>query len=129
MQMRITTTRLFGLTEITPEEVRRRLGQPGFIAIDNNTCASFRRHHIPGARHLPMGTVHQLVFDDLSDNKHDTLVFYCYDALCGAGPFAAKRARNMGFENVFVMSAGLAVWLKKGYPVETDIKTAQQQAE
>jgi rhodanese-related sulfurtransferase len=126
MQMRITTTRLFGLTEITPEEVRRRLGQPGFIAIDNNTCASFRRHHIPGARHLDPGDYSA---HDLSANKHDTLVFYCYDALCGAGPFAAKRARNMGFENVFVMSAGLAVWLKKGYPVETEIKTAQQQAE
>lgn len=117
MRTRITTTRLFGLTEMSPEEVRRRLGEPGFIAIDNNTCASFRRHHVPGARHLDPGDYSA---HELSDNKNDTLVFYCQDALCGAAPYAAKRARNMGFEHVYVMSAGITVWMRKGYPVEIE---------
>ncbi len=117
--MRITTTKLFGLTEISPEEVRQMLGQPGFVAIDNNPVSSFRRHHLPGARHLDPGDYSAA---DLGADHNTTLVFYCSDALCGAGPYAAKRARNMGFEKVFVMTAGLSVWLRKGYPVEQGIK-------
>ncbi|MGX5817827.1 rhodanese-like domain-containing protein [Chitinophaga lutea] len=113
--MRITTTRLFGLQEISPEEVMTRLGQPGFVMVDNTPLSSFRRHHLPGALHLDPGDYGA---SDLPGNKTDTIVFYCSDALCGAGPYAAKRARNMGFENVYVMTAGMAVWLRKGYPVE-----------
>lgn len=117
--MRITTARLFGLAEISPEDVKQRLGQPGFIAIDNNSISSFRRHHLPGARHLDPGDYGP---EDLGPDKKALIVFYCSDALCGAGPYAAKRARNMGYENVFVMTAGLSVWLRKGYPVEAEIK-------
>lgn len=117
--MRITTTKLFGLTEMSPEEVRQRLGQPGFMTIDNNSISSFRRHHLPGARHLDPGDYSP---EDLGHDKTATIVFYCSDALCGAGPYAAKRARNMGFENVFVMTAGMSVWLRKGYPVEQEVR-------
>lgn len=115
--MRITTTKLFGLVEISPEEVRQRLGQPGFIAIDNNSISSFRRHHLPGARHLDPGDYSP---EDLGSDKKAIIVFYCSDALCGAGPYAAKRARNMGYENVYVMTQGLSVWLRKGFPTEEE---------
>lgn len=115
MRQQITTAGLFGLAEISPEEVLRRLGEPGFRMIDNNPCASFKRHHIPGARHLDPGDYGP---EDLECGKHDTIVFYCSDALCGAAPYAAKRARNMGFERVFVMTQGMTVWLKKRFPTE-----------
>lgn len=120
MKMRITTTRLFGLEEISAEEVRARLHQPDFYTYDNTPVSSYRRHHLPGATHLDPGDYSAA---DLAPDKKATLVFYCSDALCGAAPYAAKRARNMGFENVFVMTAGVTVWLRKGYPVESEIKS------
>lgn len=115
MRQQLTTARLFGLEEISPEEVLRRLGEPGVRVIDNNPCASFKRHHIPGARHLDPGDYGA---GDLECGKDDVVVFYCSDALCGAAPYAAKRARNMGFTQVFVMTQGLTAWLRKGYPVK-----------
>ncbi|WP_109694120.1 rhodanese-like domain-containing protein [Chitinophaga deserti] len=114
MRQAITTARLFGLNEISPEEVLRRLEEPGFRMIDNNSCASFKRHHIPGARHLDPGDYGA---GDLGSTKADTIVFYCSDALCGAAPYAAKRAKNMGFEHVYVMTKGISAWLKNGYPI------------
>lgn len=125
MKVRITTTRLFGLPEISVEEVRSRLQQSDFYTYDNTPVSSYRRHHLPGAKHLDPGDYSA---SDLAPDKNATLVFYCTDALCGAGPYAAKRARNMGFEHVYVMTAGMAVWLRKGYPVEREdrqgVKTA-----
>lgn len=120
MKMRITTTRLFGLAEIPAEEVRERLQQPDFYVYDNTPVSSYRRHHLPGATHLDPGDYSA---SDLAPDKAATLVFYCSDALCGAAPYAAKRARNMGFEHVYVMTAGISVWLRKGFPVESEIKS------
>lgn len=117
--MRITTTRLFGLSEMSAEEVMRRLGESGFHTYDSTPYTSFRRHHLPGATHLDPGDYSA---SDLGADKSATLVFYCSDALCGAGPYAAKRARNMGFEHVYVMTVGMKVWLRKGYPVEDGFK-------
>ncbi|WP_341842969.1 rhodanese-like domain-containing protein [Chitinophaga caseinilytica] len=115
MRQQITTARLFGLEDISPEEVLRRLGEPGFRMVDNNPCASYKRHHIPGARHLDPGDYGA---GDLECGKEDTIVFYCSDALCGAAPYAAKRARNMGFEHVYVMTQGISQWLKNGFPTK-----------
>ncbi len=117
--MKITTTRLFGLPEITPEEVYHLLGRPNFHTFDNNSTRSYMKHHLPGAIHLDPGDYSA---GDLPNDKQATLVFYCSDPLCGAGPYAAKRARNMGFEQVFVMPCGITGWLKKGFPVEQEIK-------
>jgi rhodanese-related sulfurtransferase len=38
--------------------------------------------------------------------------------MCRKAPIAAKRAKQMGYENVKVMSAGISGWLGSNLPTE-----------
>ncbi len=51
-------------------------------------------------------------------DKTTTLVFYCSDPQCGASRFAAARAKEMGYANVFVMPAGIRGWRVARKPTE-----------
>lgn len=47
------------------------------------------------------------------------LVFYCSNPLCRKAPNAARRAKQMGYHNVQVMSAGISGWLNAKFPTES----------
>jgi len=46
-------------------------------------------------------------------------VFYCSNPLCRKAPSAARRAKQMGYTDVKVMSAGISGWLDAKLPTET----------
>jgi rhodanese-related sulfurtransferase len=56
---------------------------------------------------------------DLPDDKRSRLVFYCSNPMCRKAPNAARRAKNMGYDDVWVMSAGISGWQSAGLPVES----------
>ncbi len=62
------------LPELTVDEVAARLGQPGFVVVDNNGAGRYRRSHVPGAINL---NAHLFAADALPADKATTLVFYC----------------------------------------------------
>ena len=55
----------------------------------------------------------------LGDIRDAELVFYCSNPMCRKAPLAAKRARDLGYANVRVLSAGIQGWLNASLPVES----------
>jgi rhodanese-related sulfurtransferase len=108
-------TKLFGLPTISVETVAVRLGQCDFFVFDINPDRVWVDGHVPGACNLDPGDYTE---SDLPQNKDATLVFYCAGPMCPAAPGAAWRAKRMGYQNVFVMSAGISGWLEQNLPVE-----------
>jgi rhodanese-related sulfurtransferase len=106
-------TRLRGLrwkhpvAELSVEEVAARLET--LTVIDVSTREAFEAGHVPGARLLDPATFTR---EDLP--AQGGIVFYCTDAACTACRFAAMRAMEMGFTEVFVMPAGFKGWRGDG---------------
>lgn len=107
--------RLFGLRTIDPAALAQRLGEGGIAVFDVNSRESWRRAHVPGARPLDPQS---FVADDLQAERTASLVFYCSNPLCRKAPLAARRAKQMGFEDVRVLSAGITGWMAAGLRTE-----------
>ena len=107
--------RLMGLAVITPEALLREVEARRVTVLDVNAPERFTLAHVPGARHLdPAGFGAAELPPDLDAG----LVFYCSNLLCRKAPDAARRARQMGFGDVKVMSAGISGWTGAGLPTE-----------
>lgn len=103
------------LPEKTPDEAEALLGTKNVFCFDCNPSRSYNKHHLPGAMLLDPGA---FTATDLPADKTSTLLFYCSDVYCGAAPSAARKARAMGYENVFVMRAGIRGWMEAGKKTE-----------
>ena len=108
--------RLMGLPTISPAELKCRMATEQIDVVDVNAPGSWERARVPGARH-----VDPTLFGaaDLPADKKAVLVFYCSGPLCRKAPNAAKKARDLGYTNVFVMSAGISGWLSASMPTES----------
>jgi rhodanese-related sulfurtransferase len=102
---------LFGLKNLSPAALQQRAAQ--FTVIDVNSEQGWNAAHVPGAKRLDA-----LAFteNDLPADRAAPLVFYCSNPLCRKAPNAARRARQMGFSDVAVMSAGIKGWVEAGLP-------------
>ncbi len=108
--------RLIGLPTLSPAALRERMQGGPVTVIDVNPPARWGAAHVPGALNLdPMSYAER----DLPADKSALLVFYCSNFLCRKAPNAARRARAMGYENVRVLSAGIAGWLAAALPTES----------
>ncbi|HUI39231.1 MAG TPA: rhodanese-like domain-containing protein [Candidatus Nitrosotalea sp.] len=108
--------RLFGLESISPTDLHERLGRHGPLAVfDVNSPQSWESAHVPGARRLDPADFSER---DLPAEKSAPIVFYCSNFLCRKAPNAARRAKSLGYTNVFVMSAGISGWQSAGLPTE-----------
>ena len=105
--------RLFGLKTISPHELTKTTS---LAVYDVNSKASWGEAHVPGARHLDPDAFERA---DLPADRAASLVFYCSGPLCQKAPRAARRARDLGYENVRVMSAGIRGWVAAGLPTES----------
>jgi rhodanese-related sulfurtransferase len=107
---------LMGLNTISPTRLHQMLQQQQVTVIDVNAHQSWTKARVPGARNLdPVGYND----NDLPSDKELTLVFYCSGPMCRKAPNAARRASQMGFKNVKVMSAGISGWLTAKLPAES----------
>lgn len=102
---------LFGLKNVAPAALQQRLAE--VAVFDVNSLQSWHAAHVPNARRLDALT---FTVDELPADRATPLVFYCSNPLCRKAPNAARRAKQMGFENVAVMSAGIKGWLDAGLP-------------
>jgi rhodanese-related sulfurtransferase len=97
---------LMGLKSISPKELHARMQQPALTVVDVNSPQSWLKARVPGAINLAVD------FDaaDLPPDTGASLVFYCSNPMCRKAPGAAKRAKQLGYTDVRVMSAGITGW-------------------
>lgn len=106
---------LMGLKSISPADLEKLVAAKQVTVLDVNSGQSYAKAHVPGAKHLDP---ERFASGDLPADKQSSLVFYCSNPMCRKAPIAAKRAKQMGYENVRVMSAGIAGWISGGLPTE-----------
>ncbi len=107
--------RLMGLKVISPNDLFELEKQQQVSIFDVNSRQSWDRAHVPGAANLD---ANEFGAQDLPPDKRASIVFYCSNPMCRKAPNAARRAKQMGYENVRVMSAGIKGWLSSGLPTE-----------
>lgn len=105
-----------GLNTISPTHLHQMLQKQQVTVIDVNARQSWIKARVPGARNLDPVSYND---NDLPSDKESTLVFYCSGLMCRKAPNAARRASQMGFKNVKVMSAGISGWLSAKLPTES----------
>jgi rhodanese-related sulfurtransferase len=112
--------RLMGLKTISPAGLHQAMQDEPVTAIDVNFHQSWVKARVPGALNLdPAGYEEK----SLPADKNSLLVFYCSNPLCRKAPNAARRAKQMGYGNVHVMSAGISGWLNAKLPTESGERT------
>lgn len=108
--------RWMGLKAISPAELFAWKQREAVTILDVNSSQSWHTAHVPGAVHLDPAEFSQ---DDLPADRNAMLVFYCSNFLCRKAPNAARRAKGMGYGNVYVMSAGISGWQSASLPTES----------
>jgi len=107
---------LMGLKTISPERLHQLVQDKAVTTIDVNSRGSWLEAHVPGALSLdPTGYKES----DLPSDKDALLVFYCSNPMCRKAPNAARRAKQMGYSNVQVLSAGISGWLGAKLPTDS----------
>ncbi len=104
-----------GLRTVDPQTLLRRMEDERVAVFDVNSVGSWRSVHVAGARHLDPTSFSEA---DLGVARDRALVFYCSNPFCRKAPLAARRAKQMGFGDVAVLSAGISGWLAAGLPTE-----------
>ena len=106
---------LMGLKVVSPAVLHQMIQAHQVTVIDVNSRQSWMQARVPGALHLDPANYND---GDLPSDKGSSLVFYCSNPFCRKAPNAARRAKQMGYSNVQVMSAGISGWLAKNLPTE-----------
>lgn len=103
---------LMGLKTVSPEVLHQMIQKQQVTVFDVNSRQSWLQAHVPGALHLdPVNNTDS----DLPADKESGLVFYCSNPMCRKAPSAARRAKQMGYSNVRVMSAGISAGFPTSY--------------
>jgi rhodanese-related sulfurtransferase len=109
---------LMGLKTVSCDALYQLIQKNEVTVFDVNSPQSWSQAHVPGAKNLdPMN----YAAADLPTDKKSNLVFYYSNPMCREAPNAAKRAKQMGYENVKVMSAGISGWLAKNLPTQAGL--------
>lgn len=104
---------LMGLKAISPNDLHQLVQSGKVTVIDVNSSKSWGKARVPRALNLDHARYSD---DDLPPDKNSSLGFYCSNPWCGKAPDAARRAKNMGYNNVRVTSAGISGWIAANLP-------------
>src|SRR5262245_15739959 len=110
---------LMGLKTISPKGLHDLVQSSEPVTVyDVNSRGSWMTAHVPGARLLDPVAYKDT---DLPADKSAALVFYCSNPMCRKAPNAARRAKQMGYADVRVMSAGISGWVAANLPTESGV--------
>ena len=108
---------LMGLKTVTPAGLHELMqGKQPVTVVDVNSRQSWLKARVPGAINLDPAACDER---NLPAQRDALLAFYCSNPLCRKAPNAARRAKQMGYSNVRVMSAGISGWLNANLPTES----------
>ena len=81
--------------------------------LDVREADEFAAGHLPGARNIPYDQIESI----LSELPHEPpIVTYCIHSTHRA-PEAAKRLRELGFSNAYVLEGGIVAWQAGGLTI------------
>lgn len=104
-------------TEISREEIQRRLHDPSLVVVDALPASSYADGHIPGARNLPLTDIPARVAEVLPDRAAEIAV-YCGSVTCPVAEQAIGKLHALGYTNLRHYHGGLADWRESGGPLE-----------
>jgi rhodanese-related sulfurtransferase len=84
------------------------------VVLDIRTKAEYDAGHIDGAIWLPRGFL-EIKVEGLVPDPEATIVVYCLKGCRGS--LAVQALLGMGYENVYDLAGGIAVWIKEELPL------------
>lgn len=99
---------------LSPAGLAGRLGD--VVVVDVREWDEWAAGHLPGARHLPLGTLRERLDEIPADRP---VVVYCQSG--NRSTTAASLLQAYGRRPVFGLAGGLTAWREAGLPVERDV--------
>ncbi len=109
------------IKEVQPDEAAKER-DAGVRVVDVREQSEWDAGHIPGADHMPLGTVAQVANERLP-KKDERIVVHCAAGVRSA--VAAYQLQQLGFTNVASMAGGFEQWRRQGLPVEAPLGPKQ----
>src|SRR5918912_2427597 len=104
------------IEEVDAERAHELLGEDERpVVLDVREREEWDQGHIPGALHIPRGSLESRVEQALPDRSRP-IVLYC--AAGNRSAFAAKTLEELGYENVVSLAGGYTDWKRSGFPTE-----------
>jgi molybdopterin/thiamine biosynthesis adenylyltransferase/rhodanese-related sulfurtransferase len=103
------------------DELRRR---PGAVVLDVREPDEYEQGAIPGAVHIPRGTLESSVENRITD-KSAPVIIHCASGVRSA--FAAKTLSDMGYQDVVSVTGGFNKWKDEGRDWATPRKLTPEQ--
>jgi molybdopterin/thiamine biosynthesis adenylyltransferase/rhodanese-related sulfurtransferase len=103
------------IDEIDSSRARELLAEADAAVVDVRERDEWEEGHIPGAVHIPRGSLESRIENAVPDRSR-TLVVYCAGGSRSA--FAAKTLEELGYEHVLSLTGGFTDWKRNGFPFE-----------
>jgi sulfur-carrier protein adenylyltransferase/sulfurtransferase len=112
------------IREIDTAEADEQRRRPGAVVLDVREPEEYEQGAIPGAVHIPRGTLESSVENRITD-KSAPVIIHCASGIRSA--FAAKTLSDMGYQDVVSMSGGFNKWKDEGRDWSTPRKLTAEQ--
>ncbi len=112
------------IREIDTAEADEQRRRPGAVVLDVREPDEYEQGAIPGAVHIPRGTLESSVENRITD-KSAPVIVHCASGIRSA--FAAKTLSDMGYQDVVSMSGGFNKWKDEGRDWSTPRKLTAEQ--
>ena len=103
------------IDEIDVSRARDLLAEADAAVVDVRERDEWAEGHIPGAVHIPRGSLESRI-EGVVPDRSQTVVVYCGSGSRSA--FAAKTLEELGYGNVLSLAGGFTDWKRNGLPFE-----------
>jgi rhodanese-related sulfurtransferase len=103
------------MTRISTAEAADLMSRGGYDLVDVREPHEWAGGHLPGARHVPLGTLARGAREHL---PRDRVIFVCGHGVRSLT--AAAIAQSAGFVEVYSVDGGTAGWAAEGRPLAHD---------
>jgi sulfur-carrier protein adenylyltransferase/sulfurtransferase len=103
------------IDEVDASRARELLAEADAAAVDVRERDEWEEGHIPGAVHIPRGSLEGRIENAVPD-RSQAIVVYCSGGSRSA--FAARTLEELGYENVASLAGGFTDWKRNGFPFE-----------
>lgn len=106
------------LARVSREELWGKIQRgEAFVLVDALSPMSYAVSHLPGAIHIPPGSVDYRAPRAIPDLDAEVVV-YCSSATCDSSVEVADRLIELGYRNVVHYAEGKDGWKEAGLPME-----------
>jgi molybdopterin/thiamine biosynthesis adenylyltransferase/rhodanese-related sulfurtransferase len=103
------------IDEVDASTARERLDAEDVAVVDVRERDEWDEGHIPGAVHVPRGSLESRI-ENLVPDRSRPVVVYCAGGSRSA--FAAKTLAELGYDDVVSLAGGFTDWKRNGFPFE-----------